>query len=255
MPSTPSQGPDPESAPADQPERPGRPAASAGLIWIRASPEKPRRPTLEAIVATAIALADAEGLDAVSIRRVASALHTRPMGLYSHIARKDDLIDLMLDQVLGEMLLDELPGDWRAALRAIAHHTRTTARRHPWIIDAIGKRPAMGPNGMRHREQSLAAAASLNTDLFRKGALLMAIDAYTIGHVTMELTEHEIQRRERLTDPQWQHATHAYLQRLLATGDFPHLAGLDINAGLSPADYDRLFEAGLDWLLTGFTTG
>jgi AcrR family transcriptional regulator len=224
------------------------------LIWIRPTLEQPKRPTREDIVAAAIDLADAEGLQAVSIRRVAAALRTRPMGLYSHIARKDDLLDLMLDQVLGEVLLDQLPDDWRDALRVIARHTRATARRHPWIVSALGQRPTIGPNGMRHREQSLAAVAGLNVDLFRKGALLVAVDAYTIGHVTMELAEHETQRRERLTNPQWRSATQAYLQRLIDSGDFPQLAGLDIDAGLSPTDHERLFDAGLDWLLTGFTT-
>ena len=205
-------------------------------------------------MAAAIGLADTEGLSAVSIRRVAAALNTRPMSLYSHIARKDDLLDLMLDQVLGEVLVDQLPGDWRQALRAIAHRTRATARRHPWIIGALGQRPAIGPNGMRHREQSVAAVAGLDVDLFRKGALLEAVDAYTIGHVTMELAERETQRRERLSDPQWRTATRAYLQRLLDSGDFPQLAGLGLDAGLPHADQQRLFDAGLDWLLTGFTT-
>jgi len=182
-------------------------------------------------VAAAIGLADTEGLSAVSIRRVAAALNTRPMSLYSHIARKDDLLDLMLDQVLGEVLVD-----------------------HPWIIGALGQRPTIGPNGLRHREQSLAAVADLDIDLFRKGALLEAVDAYTIGHVTMELAERETQRRERLSDPQWRTATRAYLQRLLDSGDFPQLAGLGLDAGLPHADQQRLFDAGLDWLLTGFTT-
>src|SRR5215469_3193182 len=252
MPRSPS--PRPDSAAAGQPQSAGQQAPGPGLIWIRPEPEQPKRPTRDDIVAAAIGLADAEGLPAVSIRRVAAALHTRPMGLYSHIARKDDLLDLMLDQVLGELLVDQLPGDWRQALRAIAHHTRATAHRHPWIIGALGQRPTIGPNGMAHREQSAAAVASLDADLFRKGALLEAVDAYTIGHVTMELAERETQRRERLSDPEWRTATQAYLQRLLGSGDFPHLAGQSLDARLSPADHQRLFDAGLDWLLTGFTT-
>jgi AcrR family transcriptional regulator len=253
MPPGPSPRPDPGPAAARQPHQAGRRAPEPGLIWIRPTPEQPKRPTRNDIVAAAIDLADAEGLQAVSIRRVAAALRTRPMGLYSRIARKDDLLDLMLDQVLGEVLLDQLPDDWRQALRAMARQTRATARRHPWIIGALGQRPAIGPNGMRHREQSLAAVAGLDVDLFRKGALLEAVDAYTIGHVTMELAERETKRRERLSDPQWQTATRAYLQRLLDSGDFPHLADLGLDAALSPAEQQRLFDAGLEWLLTGFT--
>src|SRR5215470_321255 len=252
MPPSPSPRPDP--AAAGQTLRAGRQAPGPGLIWIRPEPEQHKRPTRDDIVATAIDLADAEGLQAVSIRRVAATLRTRPMGLYSHIVRKDDLLDLMLDRVLGELLVDQLPHDWRQALRAIAQHTRAAARRHPWIVGALGQRPTIGPNGMRHREQSVAAVAGLDADLFRKGALLEAVDAYTIGHVTMELAERETQRRERLSDPQWATATQAYLQRLLGSGDFPHLARLGLDAGLPPADQQRLFDAGLDWLLTGFTT-
>src|SRR5215471_16159670 len=254
MPHSPSPRTDRAPADAGQPDHVGQRAAGPGLIWIRPAPEQPKRPTRDDIVAAAIDLADAEGLPAVSIRRVAAALRTRPMGLYSHIARKDDLIDLMLDRVLGELLLDQLPGDWRQALRAIAQHTRVTAHRHPWIIGALGQRPTIGPNGMRHREQSAAAVAGLDADLFRKGALLEAVDAYTIGHVTMELAEHQTQRRERLSGAQWRTATQAYLQRLLDSGDFPHLARQGPDAGLSPADHQRLFDAGLDWLLAGFTT-
>src|SRR5215470_4941229 len=252
MPRSPS--PRPDSAAAGQPRPAGQQTPGPGLIWIRPEPEQPKRPTRDDIVAAAIVLADAEGLPAVSIRRVAAALRTRPMGLYSHIARKDDLLDLMLDRVLGELLLDQLPDDWRQALRAIAQHTRAAAHRHPWIIGALGQRPAIGPNGMRHREQSLAAVAGLDVDLFRKGALLEAVDAYTIGHVTMELAERETQRRERLSGPQWRTAMQAYLQRLLDSGDFPHLAGAGLDAGLPTADHQRRFDAGLDWLLTGFTT-
>lgn len=254
MPRSPSPRPDPAATAAKQPHHADQRAPGPGPIWIRPAPEEPKRPTRDDLVAAAIDLADAEGLQAVSIRRVAAALRTRPMSLYSYIARKDDLLDLMLDRVLGEVLVDQLPHDWRQALRAIAQHTRAAARRHPWIIGALGQRPAIGPNGMRHREQSVAAIADLDVDLFRKGALLEAVDAYTIGHVTMELAEHETQRRERLSGPPWRTAMQAYLQRLFDSGDFPHLAGAGLDAGLSPADHQRLFDAGLDWLLTGFTT-
>src|SRR5262245_19655373 len=252
MPRSPSPSPDPAPQDAGQLHHAGKQAPR--LIWIRPAPEQHKRPTRDDIVAAAIDLADAEDLQAVSIRRIAAALRTRPMGLYSHIARKDDLLDLMLDQVLGELLLDRLPDGWRQALRAIAQRTRAAARRHPWIIGALGQRPTIGPNGMRHREQSLAAVADLDVDLFRKHALLEAVDAYTIGHVTMELAERETKRRERLSDSQWRTATQAYLQRLIASGDFPHLAAQGLNAGLPSAVHQRLFDAGLEWLLAGFTT-
>ena len=103
------------SGPAQEP-------APAGLIWTRPPTEKRERPTREAIVAAAIGLADTHGLDAVSVRRVAAALQTRPMDLYRYFARKDELIDLMVDEVIAGAVLDEIPRDWRDAL--VRHRPR-----------------------------------------------------------------------------------------------------------------------------------
>src|ERR1700676_5178880 len=108
--------PGPDSGTSD----PGQGPAPAGLIWTRPPKEKRERPTRDAIVAAATDLADTHGLDAVSIRRVAAALQTRPMDLYRDFARKDELIDLMADQAAAGAVLDELPPHWRDALTAIA---------------------------------------------------------------------------------------------------------------------------------------
>ena len=101
-------------APTPPGQDPGTPdpapgAAPAGLIWTRPPAEKRERPTREAIVATATGLADTHGLDAVSVRKVAAALNTRPMDLYRYFTRKDELIDLMVDEVIAGALLDEIP--------------------------------------------------------------------------------------------------------------------------------------------------
>src|ERR1039458_7068500 len=95
--------------PGQDPGTPG-PAqgpAPAGLIWTRPPREHRERPTREAIVAAATGLADTHGLDAVSVRRVAAALQTRPMDLYRDFTRKDELIDLMVDEVIAAAVLDE----------------------------------------------------------------------------------------------------------------------------------------------------
>src|ERR1700724_3848654 len=88
---------------------PARGPAPAGLIWTRPPKQQRQRPTREAIVAAATGLADTHGLDAVSIRRVAAALQTRPMDLYRDFARKDELIDLMADQAAPGAVLAETP--------------------------------------------------------------------------------------------------------------------------------------------------
>src|SRR4051794_33014638 len=122
--------------------------------WNRPTESRPSGLSREAIVAAAIAIADEEGLEAVSIRRIATRLETRPMSLYSHIETKGELIDLMMDEVIGETLLPgELPEDWREALRQIAHAMRAAARAHPWSIAPALRRRPLGPNFLHHVDQ------------------------------------------------------------------------------------------------------
>ena len=120
--------------------------------------------------------------------RLATKLEARPMSLYSHIERKGDLIDLMVDEVMGGAVLPEpLPEDWREALRQIAQRTRESTRAHPWMIAAAFRRPFIGPNALRHFDQSLGAVASLPLPPERKRAVLLAVDTYTLGFVRWEV--------------------------------------------------------------------
>lgn len=217
-----------------------------GSVWTRVPRAKPRRLSLETIVAAAIGLADAHGLDAVSIRRVAAELSARPMSLYSFMDRKDDLIELIVDEIMGEMIVDELPAGWREGLHAIAAHTRATGHRHPWLMTAVSQRPPMGPNAIRHTEQSMAAIAGLGLDREQARALLIAVDAFTIGFGSLELADRAMRQRDGLTDAQWEESTGAYLTRLSRTGQAPHLAQFGDDRA------DDAFRAGLDWLLSGF---
>jgi AcrR family transcriptional regulator len=237
------------AAPA-APAAPADPAPDCGsteLLWARRT--GPRRPRLtrEAIVDAAITIADAEGIEAVSIRRVANALGARPMSLYSHFDRKDDLLALMNDQVAAEILVPEpLPADWRDALRAIAHRTRESCLRHPWVLQTYVVHPRLGPNALRHTEQSTAAVASLPLPLPRRIALLRAVDTYTLGQVAAELHERETRSRVGLAE------VRDYLADVLATGQYPHLAQLPPEEVIMfVSDPRATFVEGLDWLLAG----
>ena len=175
---------------SDMPNR-----APSELVWDppapgsgEAPPARGRGLTREAIVAAAIAVADADGLDAVSIRRVAGDLGTRPMSLYTHIASKEDLLDLMVNEVVGEALLPEpLPEDWRAAVRAISLRSYDAFVDHAWVLQAFSQRPRFGPNSLRHAEQSLAAVAGLGLDERTAATLLAVVDEYAIGHAMRAL--------------------------------------------------------------------
>jgi AcrR family transcriptional regulator len=221
------------------------------LVWERPTRERRERPTRDSVVAAAIELADTEGLDAVSIRRVAAALGARPMGLYSFFDRKDELIDLMIDHVLAETVLDRVPAGWRPGLSALARATRDVCMAHPWLVAATGMRAQIGPNAMRHFEQSLQAVADLAIDPAGKLAILRAADTYALGHVQVSQAAHEAWRRAGDGDRQRQETATAYLSRLAASGEFPRLAELGTAALLADEDDQAAFETGLNWLLAG----
>ena len=239
----------PTSAGQD-PGTPGPARGPAGLIWTRPPKQQRERPTREAIIAAATGLADTRGLNAVSIRRVAAALQTRPMDLYHYFARKDELIDLMVDEVIAGALLDELPPDWRDALTAIARALRAVCLAHPWVVTAAGRQALIGPNVMRHVEQSLQATAATGLDPAKRHAIWRAVDSYTMGHAHLS-PGRDHGDGSTADDPGWRAAARAYLKGLADSGSFPNLAA-EREAGLLHGDHDELtFETGRGWLLTG----
>lgn len=230
-------------------------ASEAGrLVWTRPVARRRAPLTREAIVAAAVSLADAEGLESVSIRRIASRLNARPMSVYSFagIESKEDLFDLMIDDVCAEMLLTEgLPKSWRDALRASAARSRAVLVRHPWWIDLLGRRVLIGPNATRYREQTLAAVAGLPVDQGLRMAAVTAVETYTVGQAAFAVDRRGLSHKSGRPFAQWRAAVEAYQQSLMATGDFPHLARAGSMEPTSPEDLERVFTRGLDWLLGG----
>jgi AcrR family transcriptional regulator len=220
-------------------------------VWGR---ERPRRqPVLsrDAIVQAAIRIADAEGLAAVSIRRVAGDLGVRPMSLYTYVDRKEDLLALMRDHVNGEVLLGaDLPDGWRDGLVAIARRTREVTLRHPWLVDTAAHGALIGPNALRHMEESLAALRDSGLGPLAAAEVLYAVDKYVLGHVAFEVADRNA-FTERL-------AARPYVESLLATGEFPALSQLASGGMALVTDepqykpqYEPQFERGLAWLLDG----
>ena len=128
----------------------------------RGQAKKRRRLSQEGITEAAIRLADAEGLDAVSIRRVAAELDARAMSLYDHFASKDELLASMTDEVVGEMLVSQpLPEAWREAVAVSARKMYAAFAAHPWLIFVFAKRPRPGPNGVKVAKHAARALATL----------------------------------------------------------------------------------------------
>ena len=223
-------------------------------IWARPEPRGRGRAgaplSLSQIADVALAIADAEGLEAVSIRRIARELRSGAMSLYHYFDSRDELLDLMADRVAAEMVVPELPADWRGALRAIAHQSRETFKRHPWLHGALQGRPRLTPNLLRHIEQSSQAVASLAGEGVEPAlltAIVVAVDDYTIGFTVREVAVEDPQNRaagiaERLREP--------HMRALLESGEFPLLS--EFIAGGADLEIEDRFEQGLDWLLDGF---
>jgi AcrR family transcriptional regulator len=161
-------------------------------IWAR--PEPPGRGPHAAlsrsqIVEVALLIADEEGLEAVSMRRLARELRSGAMSLYHYFQSREELLDLMGETIAAELLLDDLPGDWRAALKAIAEHSRAAFDAHPWLLLTLQERPRVSPNMLRHVEQSAQSVAELaerGIDRAALTALVLAVDDYTIGYTLRE---------------------------------------------------------------------
>jgi AcrR family transcriptional regulator len=230
-------------------------------IWRRPEPGARRAAyTREQIAKTAIAIADAEGFGAVSMRRVAAELGAGTMTLYHYVRSKDELIALIDDAIMGELLIpeDELPSDWREAMAEIARRTRDAFLRHPWSFD-IPQGGEGGPNGTKHFEQSLAAVAGTGLDQPEQLEVVSLVDDYVFGFA---LRTNAI-RATAGPDPaeladQWAEAI-ADLIEALPADEFPHVTGFF--AGRDPREVltdlfesvlgEGRFERGLELLLDG----
>jgi AcrR family transcriptional regulator len=236
-------------------------ASGIDSVWTRDEKQAagPLPLSRESILAAAIEIADSDGLESVSIRRLATRLGARPMSLYSHIERKGDLIDLMVDEVMGGSIIPgPLPSDdWRDDLRRIAQRTRENTRSHPWMIQAAFRRPFIGPNALRHIDQSLAAVSSLPLAPERKRAALLAVDTYTLGFVRWELKSTDQGKTGAgpcvaIDDGGPSGAEiDAYIAAQVAGGKYPHLHELGGKKNMSLGVKAEAFETGLNWLIAG----
>jgi AcrR family transcriptional regulator len=225
-------------------------------IWARPEPRgRGQRAALSRaeIARVALAIADKEGLEAVSIRRLARELQSGAMSLYHYFDTRDELLDLMGDQVAGEMLVPELPSDWRKALKAIAHHTRDTFHNHPWMLMTLQERPRVSPNMLRHIEQSTRAVlplAALGCSEARISRIVVAVDDYTVGYTLRELGALRPEAHGKgVTERFVNTFEEPDVRYLLDSGEFPLLAQFAARGGEMPV---HEFDTGLDWLLDGF---
>jgi AcrR family transcriptional regulator len=261
-----------------RPEYSGRgdAARSMDLLWGR-RPKPTRGPTatltVEAIVRAATDLADRDGLDALSMRRVADVLGVGTMTLYTHVPGKGELLDLMLDTVYGEIADEPAPSaagggaadggaaGWRAALESGARRQWALHERHPWTLYIASSRAVLGPNELTSYEAALSRVADLgliardavamadSLAMFVRGAARDAVEARGAAVVTGTSEEDWWREREPI------------LEEVLDPERFPTTIRLGAEGGFSVPDdapnYNERFvlddfEFGLQRLLDGF---
>lgn len=225
-------------------------ANNAYAAAMHPEPARRRGLNLDEIVTAAIAIADEDGLGAVSMRRVADRLGRPVMSLYRHVEDKDRLLAFATDAVFAE---EAFPGDVPAAWRPrLLESTRRQWRcylRHPWLASVISLvRPSLGPNGMSEMEWAFEGLRDLHISDPEKVQMYLVLAAYVHGAAGQFATEDRDRRQSGLAPQQWWGEQAALLGEIFASGRYPNISRL--RGGLKPTPEDW-FEFGLESLLNG----
>ncbi|MEU5869683.1 TetR/AcrR family transcriptional regulator C-terminal domain-containing protein [Nonomuraea sp. NPDC047529] len=218
------------------------------------TPHDRRRPTApldrDRIVSAGLAVANAEGLPALSMRRLAADLDVTTMALYRHISGREQLILLMADAAFGEFPLPEpLPSGWRRRLETAARQQWAMYQRHPWLAQAVSfTRPLLAPRAMVHSEWVMRALDGLGLDPATSLHIHVCVAAYVRGVAAGLESEAAAAAHSGITDEQWMD-TRGTPALMGPPGDpaFPNLALVPLHS----LDLDTLFEFGLHRLLEG----
>lgn len=231
------------------------PGRILGLLWGTTHPAPNRGPrpklTVEQIIQAGIHVADADGLENLSMRRVAEHLNVGTMSLYTYVPGRAELLHLMLDRAMGETPpLPEGTG-WREALRTYTRMSRDLAIRHPWTVHASGPGLLlMGPNTTTRSEAVYAALAPLDLTAREKFAIASTLDGYVRG-LSQSAADVEADTRTTGIDYEkwWADAT-PHLEHLVTRERFPHLNDM-WETGVFDEPPEAAFDFGLERILDG----
>jgi AcrR family transcriptional regulator len=222
------------------------------LLWGRRErPPKGPKPalTVPQIVDAAIAVADAEGLEALSMRKVADKLGVGAMSLYRYIPGKSELLELMLDAIHAEHPL-HTDGTWRERLERLARETRAMIQRHPWMLHVtLGQRPPLGPNLIAVFDAHLQALKESGLTPAETIAAVELIGNYVRGSTRAVVEAREVERRSGISDEAWWGQRAVFWEQYFEADRFPGLSVIwERGAYDEPRD---AFEFGLQRVLDG----
>jgi AcrR family transcriptional regulator len=212
-------------------------------IRSRAVPRS--RLSRERVLKVAIAHADAGGLDALSMRKLAEELDVAPMALYRHMANKEDLIDGMVDVVFSEVGLPSVGPDWRTAMRRRAMSLRDVLARHRWAIGLMESRRNPGPANLRHHDAVIGSLRASGFDMALVAHAYSVLDSYIYGfaltkmNLPFESGDDVAEIAETMLEP-------------FPVNEYPNLVEFLAEHVMKPGyDYGDEFEYGLELILDG----
>jgi len=228
----------------------------AGSVWLRPARSRPGQPALsrDQIVRAALELLDAEGTEGLSMRRLAAKLGSGATSIYWYVANKDELLDLVLDEVMGEVRPSApAGGDWRDEARALVHELRDTILRHPWLSTVLGMRPAIGPKAAAMSERVigfLTRAGFEGLELAYANSMLMS---HAVGAASMQAAWHITVRRSGMSDAEVRQSLETHGKSM--TADRPHYERWWNSIELPEVDrmQQDAYDFGVDRMLDGLS--
>ncbi|MBC2875871.1 MULTISPECIES: TetR/AcrR family transcriptional regulator [Streptomyces] len=216
-----------DHTPPTAPDRPAAPDLPIPSVWTRPHRVRREQPALsrEQIVSAALGLLDTDGLEALSMRKLGARLNAGATSLYTHVSTKDELIELAVDEVYGEIDVPAAddPAGWREAAARAAHGLRTTILRHPWLAPALGGLglTQLGPNAMRLSEGLLALFEAAGLPAGEADLAVSTLSAYVIGMSISEAAWLTTVARSGRTEREWVESLWPAAEE--ATGEHPQL--------------------------------
>ena len=211
----------------------------------RTSSSEMARPALnrERVLRAAIRLADAHGLESLTMRRLGQELGVEAMSLYNHVASKDDLLEGIADLIVAEFDVPALDSDWKAALRRSAISAHEVLLRHPWASSLIESRLTLGPARMRYIDAVVGVLREASFSIELASQAIMALDSHTYGFT--------LQEQSWAFDLDDAAEVAAAFARAVPEREYPYLHGMITLAALTPAEFPLDFTFGLDLILDG----
>jgi AcrR family transcriptional regulator len=197
------------------------------------------------VLSGALAVADAEGVGALTMRSLAGHLEVKPMALYHHVANKGEIIDGIVDLVFSEIELPAIDGDWRTEMERRARSARQVLRRHPWAIGLLQSRTSPGQATLKHHDAVIGALREAGFSVQMTAHAFALLDSYIYGFALSEVSL-------PINGPETVAEVAASMMLQYLTRDYPHLGEFSTQHILKPGyDFGAEFEFGLKLLLDG----